>query len=52
MSNQDDSENNKIVELDLLKNPELFIIDFEELPLSYSKFHADRGYVSDIRSQV
>jgi len=46
VSNQDDSENNKVIELDLLKNPDLFIIDFEELPLSYSKAYADRAYIS------
>lgn len=48
-SNQDDGDNNKVIELDLQKNPELFIIDFEELPLSYSKSYADRSYISHIK---
>ncbi|WP_378952943.1 HD-GYP domain-containing protein [Pelosinus sp. sgz500959] len=48
-SNEDGNNNNRIVELDLLKNPELFIIDFEELPPSYSKLHADRAYISHIK---
>jgi len=50
-SNQDDSENNKVIELDLLKNPELFIMNFEELPLSYSKIYADRAYISHIKEE-
>ncbi len=48
-SDKDGAENNRVVELDLQKNPELFIIDFEELPLSYSKSYADRSYVSHIK---
>lgn len=48
-STEDDNDNNKVIELDLQKNPELFIIDFEELPLSYSKAYADRSYISHIK---
>lgn len=48
-SDRDDSKNSKIIELDLVKNPELFIIDFEELPPSYSQVYADRAYISHIK---
>ena len=49
MSGSGDGEDNKIIELDLLKNPELFIIDFEELPPSYTTIYADRSYLSHIK---
>jgi len=47
--NQDRNDTNQIVKLDLLKTPELFIIDFEELPPSYSQVYADRAYISHIK---
>jgi HD-GYP domain-containing protein (c-di-GMP phosphodiesterase class II) len=49
-SNQDENDTNKIVELDLMKTPELFILDFEELS-SYSQVYADRAYISHIKDQ-
>jgi HD-GYP domain-containing protein (c-di-GMP phosphodiesterase class II) len=48
-SDQEDSVTPQIVELDLTKTPELFIIDFEELPPSYSQVYADRAYISHIK---
>lgn len=48
-SEQENTGQNRVVELDLHKNPELFIIDFEELPLSYSKSYADRSYSSHVK---
>lgn len=48
-SDQEDSVAPQIVELDLMKTPELFIIDFEELPPSYSQVYADRAYISHIK---
>ena len=35
---------NQAVELDLMKNPELFIVDFEDPYFSYEKAYADRAY--------
>jgi HD-GYP domain-containing protein (c-di-GMP phosphodiesterase class II) len=48
-SGQDNSDNNKIIELDLIKNPELFIVDFEEVAPSYSQIYADRAYISHVK---
>lgn len=48
-SDQEDNVTPQIVELDLIKTPELFIIDFEELPPSYSQIYADRAYISHIK---
>lgn len=48
-SEQENTGLNRVVELDLHKNPELFIIDFEELPLTYSRSYADRSYTSHIK---
>lgn len=45
-SSQDDNDINKIIALDLEKAPGLFIVDFEELPLSYSQSCAERAYIS------
>jgi HD-GYP domain-containing protein (c-di-GMP phosphodiesterase class II) len=36
---------NRLVELDLVKNPELFIVDFEEVYSNYAQAYADRAYV-------
>lgn len=44
-SSQDGSPINQHVELNLAKNPELFIVDFEELFASYEQAHADRAYI-------
>lgn len=46
LSNDEGEEQQQIIELDLLKNPELFIVDFQETPPSYSKVYADRAYNS------
>ncbi len=49
-SSQDENDINKVVELDLMKTPELFILDFEELS-SYSQVYADRAYISHVKEQ-
>jgi HD-GYP domain-containing protein (c-di-GMP phosphodiesterase class II) len=41
VASQNGNHINKIVELDLLKNPELFIVDFEEVNSSYAQAYAD-----------
>ncbi|SDM34813.1 HD-GYP domain, c-di-GMP phosphodiesterase class II (or its inactivated variant) [Dendrosporobacter quercicolus] len=41
----DDHLNRPPLELDLSKNPELFIIDFEERNFSYTQNYADQAYV-------
>lgn len=43
-SSSDSSHINQLVELNLLKNPDLFIVDFEEYA-SYVQSYADRAYV-------
>ncbi|WP_207857360.1 HD-GYP domain-containing protein [Lucifera butyrica] len=43
-SDKDGKPVNQVVELDLLKNPELFIVDFEDPYFSYTKAYADRVY--------
>ena len=35
---------NQAIELDLIKNPDLFIVDFEDPYFSYEKAYADRAY--------
>ena len=40
---QGDNDLNRIVELDLAKNPDLFILDIEELYSSYAQAYADRA---------
>ncbi|QDR79398.1 HD-GYP domain-containing protein [Sporomusa termitida] len=42
---QDGNDINRIVELDLAKNPDLFILDIEELYSSYAQAYADRAHV-------
>ncbi|MDF2633686.1 MAG: metal dependent phosphohydrolase [Pelosinus sp.] len=49
-SSQDENDINKILELDLLKTPELFILNFEEFS-SHSQIYADRAYISHIKEQ-
>lgn len=44
-SSPDTSQLNQLIELDLAKNPELFIVDFEELYADYAQAYADRAYV-------
>ena len=48
-SSPDEKDNNKIIELDLMKNADIFIIDFEELPLTYSQAYADHAYISHVK---
>ena len=50
-ASQDERDINKVVELDLMKTPELFILDFEELS-SYSQVYADRAYISHVKEQL
>jgi HD-GYP domain-containing protein (c-di-GMP phosphodiesterase class II) len=50
-SSQDDNDINKIIELDLVKTPGLFIVDFEELSPSYSQSYAERAYISHIKEE-
>lgn len=45
-SNEVDNDSNQVVELNLRENPDLFILDFEELPPSYSQVYADQAYIS------
>lgn len=44
-SSQDTSQMNQLVELDLEKNPELFIVDFEEIYASYAQAYSDSATV-------
>ena len=44
-SSSDSSHINQLIELNLTKNPELFIVDFEEVYASYAQAYADRAYV-------
>ena len=48
-SSPDEKDNNKIIELDLMKNADIFIVDFEELPLTYSQVYADHAYISHVK---
>jgi len=48
-SSPEHNDSNKIIELDLIKNAELFIIDFEELPPSYSRVYAGHAYISHVK---
>lgn len=50
-SSKDNNHINKIVELDLKKNPELFIVDFEEI-YAYSQVNADRAYNYHTKEQL
>lgn len=51
ISSQDDQPNNQIVELDLLKNPELFIVDFEEIYAGYTQAYYDHAKIYQTRTQ-
>jgi|GEM_PF-1323358 len=48
-SSPNGKDDNKIIELDLMKNAELFIVDFEELSSSYSQVYADHAYISHVK---
>jgi len=48
-SSPDEKDKNKIIELDLMKNADIFIVDFEELPLTYSQVYADHAYISHVK---
>ncbi|MDU4959607.1 MAG: HD-GYP domain-containing protein [Sporomusaceae bacterium] len=50
-SGPDSSQLNRLVELDLKKNPGLFIVDFEEVYFNYAQAYADRAYVKHVRLQ-
>lgn len=45
-SSPDSSQINQLIELDLVKNPELFIVDFEESYTNYAHAYADRAYIA------
>ncbi|WP_237769571.1 HD-GYP domain-containing protein [Pelosinus fermentans] len=45
-SSEDGQNIDQIVELDLMKSPELFIVDFEDVTPNYSQVRADQAYVS------
>ncbi len=44
ISSQDGNDVNRVVELDLIKNPELFIVDFEELSTNYEQAYGVHLY--------
>lgn len=44
VSSKDHRDINKIIELDLKKNPELFIVDFEEVYFGFPQAYADQAY--------
>ena len=48
-SGPDSSQINRLVELDLVKNPELFIVDFEEIYFNYAQAYGDHVYHSCLR---
>ena len=50
MSSQDGNVN-QLVELDLIKNPELFIVDFEEIYSGYIQAYADRAHIYHAKDQ-
>lgn len=50
-SGPDSSQINRLVELDLVKNPELFIVDFEEAYSNYAQAYADRAYIYHAKVQ-
>lgn len=47
----DTTDINRIVELDLAKNPDLFILDIEELYSSYAQAYADRALVYHTKTE-
>lgn len=48
-SDKDGNPVNRAVELDLVKNPELFIVDFEDPYFDYTKAYADRAYSKRVK---
>jgi HD-GYP domain-containing protein (c-di-GMP phosphodiesterase class II) len=50
-SSQNSSDINQLVELDLKKNPEYFIVDFEEVNSSYAQAYIDRTRVYRTKEQ-
>jgi HD-GYP domain-containing protein (c-di-GMP phosphodiesterase class II) len=46
---QDGNPIDQPIELDLMKNPELFIVDFEDQYFSHAQAYADRAYVSHVK---
>jgi HD-GYP domain-containing protein (c-di-GMP phosphodiesterase class II) len=50
-SSQDGNHINQLVELDLMKNPELFIIDFEELYSIYGQAYAGHTHIYHTKKQ-
>ncbi|WP_425060224.1 hypothetical protein SCACP_08970 [Sporomusa carbonis] len=51
ISSQDGNHINQLVELDLMKNPELFIVDFEELYSGYTQAYVDRAHIYHTKGQ-
>lgn len=52
MSSQDSSHVNQLLELDLKKNPECFIVDFEEIPSGFSQAYQDNARVLSTRQLI
>jgi HD-GYP domain-containing protein (c-di-GMP phosphodiesterase class II) len=50
-ASQNSNDINQLVELDLKKNPEYFIVDFEEINSSYTQAYADRAHVLRSKEQ-
>jgi len=50
-SDQNGNPINQPVELDLMKNPELFILDFEDPYFNYAQAYADRAYTNPAQGQ-
>ncbi|WP_371371813.1 HD-GYP domain-containing protein [Sporomusa aerivorans] len=44
-SSQDTSQMNQLVELDLAKNPGLFVVDFEEIYANYAQAYSDQATI-------
>lgn len=51
ITSDQEGSHNRIVELDLTKNPELFILDIEELYSSYAQAYADRAHMYHAKTQ-
>lgn len=51
IADQDGTSVNQLVELDLLKNPELFIVDFDDPYFGYAAAYADQAYTNRGKGQ-
>jgi HD-GYP domain-containing protein (c-di-GMP phosphodiesterase class II) len=48
-ANRDGTPNDQPIELDLMKNPDLFIVDFEDQYFSHAQAYADRVYIANTK---